>query len=84
MPDNNFAENSIRPFVVGRENGLFSGTTEYSLIETVKAGGLEPYGYFGHIFENPPLARTLEDYEALLPWNCPRPLSPAACKGGVN
>ena len=91
-PDNNFAENSIRPFVVGRKNWLFSGTPEgagasallYSLIETAKANGLEPYGYLRHIFEKPPLARTLEDYEALLPWNCPRPLSPAACEGGVK
>jgi len=43
--DNNMAENSIRPFVVGRKNWLFSGTPEgaeasallYSLIETAKA-----------------------------------------------
>ena len=91
-PDNNFAENSIRPFVVGRKNWLFSGTPEgaeasallYSLIETAKANGLEPYGYLRHIFEKLPLAKTLEEYEALLPWNCPRPLSPAACKGGVK
>src|SRR5690606_15798458 len=43
--DNNLAENSIRPFVIGRKNWLFSGTPEgaeasallYSLIETAKA-----------------------------------------------
>ena len=52
-PDNNMAENSISPFVVGRRNWLFSGTSEgaeasallYSLIETAKANKLEPYTY---------------------------------------
>ena len=75
--DNNMAENSIRPFVVGRKNWLFSGTPEgaeasallYSLIETAKANELEPYAYLRYIFDNLPLAKTLEDYEALLPWN---------------
>lgn len=76
-PDNNAAENSIRPFVVGRKNWLFSGTPEgaeasallYSLIETAQANKLEPYGYLRYIFEMLPLASSLEDYEALLPWN---------------
>ncbi|GBE11745.1 transposase IS66 family protein [bacterium BMS3Abin13] len=75
--DNNMAENSIRPFVIGRKNWLFSGTPEgaeasallYSLIETVKANKLEPYAYLRYIFEKLPLASSLEDYEALLPWN---------------
>ena len=75
--DNNMAENSIRPFVVGRKNWLFSGTPEgaeasallYSLIETAKANKLEPWAYLRHIFDRLPLAATLEDYEALLPWN---------------
>ena len=75
--DNNMAENSIRPFVVGRKNWLFSGTPEgaeasallYSLIETAKANRLEPYAYLRYIFEKIPSARTLEELEALLPWN---------------
>ncbi len=75
--DNNMAENSIRPFVVGRKNWLFSGTPEgaeasallYSLIETAKASKLEPYAYLRYIFKKLPVAVTLEDYEALLPWN---------------
>jgi transposase len=75
--DNNMAENSIRPFVVGRKNWLFSGTPSgarasallYSLVETAKANGLEPYGYLRHIFERLPHAVTVEDIEALLPWN---------------
>ena len=76
-PDNNMAENSIRPFVVGRKNWLFSGTPEgaeasallYSLIETAKANRLEPYAYLRYIFEKLPTASSLADYEALLPWN---------------
>ena len=76
-PDNNAAENAIRPFVVGRKNWLFSGTPEgaeasallYSLIETAKANRLEPYAYLRHIFEKLPAACSLRDFEALLPWN---------------
>jgi transposase len=76
-PDNNMAENSIRPFVIGRKNWLFSGTPEgaeasallYSLIETAKANKLEPYAYLRCIFDRLPTAASLADYEALLPWN---------------
>ena len=71
------AENSIRPFVLGRKNWLFSGTPEgaeasallYSLIETAKANKLEPWAYLRYIFDRLPLATKLEDFEALLPWN---------------
>lgn len=74
-PDNNLAENAIRPFVVGRKNWLFSATpggatasaTIYSLIETAKANGLEPYRYLRYMFERLPLAETETDYKALLP-----------------
>ncbi|HEB70647.1 MAG TPA: hypothetical protein ENI88_13675 [Desulfobulbus sp.] len=73
--DNNMAENSIRPFVLGRKNWLFSGTPEgaeasallYTLIEIAKAKNLEPWAYLQYIFDRLPLAVTLEDYEALLP-----------------
>jgi transposase len=74
-PDNNLPENKFRPFVVGRKNWLFSGSPEgakasatlYSLVETAKANGLEPYRYLRYIFEQLPLARTTEDHRALLP-----------------
>jgi len=76
-PDNNLAENAIRPFVIGRKNWLFAGNargasasaTLYSLIETAKANGLEPYRYLRYLFTQLPLARTEEDYAALLPSN---------------
>ena len=68
-------ENAIRPFVVGRKNWLFSGSPRgaeasaclYSLIETAKACGLEPYAYLLDIFEKLPFATSEADYEALLP-----------------
>ena len=74
-PDNNLAENAIRPFAVGRKNWLFSGAprgahasaTLYSLIETAKANGLEPYAYLRHLFERLPSAKSHDDFKALLP-----------------
>ena len=75
-PDNNKAENAIRPFVIGRKNWLFSDTEKganasailYSIIETAKANGLEPYFYLRNMLEKLPLAKTIQDYEALLPY----------------
>jgi len=74
-PDNNLAENAIRPFCVGRRNWLFSGTPEgaqasatiYSLIESAKANKLEPYKYLRYLFERLPFASADEDYRKLLP-----------------
>jgi transposase len=75
-PDNNIAENAIRPFAVGRKNWLFSGSPRgakasavlYSLIETAKANGLNPYEYLIHVFERIPLVKKSSDLEELLPW----------------
>ena len=73
--DTNPVENAIRPFVVGRRNCLFSDTVAganasarlYSLIETAKANGLEPYAYLRHVFTESPKPQSLGDVEALLP-----------------
>jgi len=73
--DNNAAENAIRPFVVGRKNWLFSTSVKgvaasanlYSLIETAKANGLEPYAYLRYLFTELPKAQTVDAIEALLP-----------------
>jgi len=75
---NNTAERAIRPFVIGRKNWLFSDTPKgatasaqlYSLVETAKANGQEPYAWLRHALECLPHASSVEDYEALLPWNC--------------
>lgn len=74
---NALAENAIRPFAVGRRNWLFSDTprgakasaTCYSLIETAKANGLEPFKYLHYVLKNIAQADTVEKFEALLPWN---------------
>lgn len=74
--DNNAVERAIRPFVIGRNNWIFSDTENgakasanlYSLIETAKLNGLEPYQYLCHVFRQLPKARTLTDIETLLPW----------------
>ncbi|WP_444944670.1 IS66 family transposase [Microbulbifer sp. ZKSA006] len=75
--DNNAAENAIRPFVIGRKNWLFSDTPRgakasaalYGLIETAKANGLEPYDYLRRVYTDLPSVQSVEDIEALLPWN---------------
>lgn len=75
--DNNPAENAIRPFVIGRKNWLFSASVQgatssanlYGLIKTAKANEKEPYQYLRYIFAALPKATTVEQVEALLPWN---------------
>jgi len=74
--DNNAVERAIRPFVIGRNNWLFADTVRgvkasanlYSLIETAKLNGLEPYRYLCRVFEELPKAQSLHDIEQLLPW----------------
>ncbi|MDH4201258.1 MAG: IS66 family transposase [Spirochaetia bacterium] len=64
--DNNLAENDIRPFVLGRKNWLFAGSPRgahascaiFSIIQTVKLNGLEPYWYLRYLFEKLPSANT--------------------------
>lgn len=75
--DNNRCENAIRPFVVGRKAWLFSNTPAgaqasaliYSLVETAKANGREPYTWLRKVLRELPHAKTADEYEALLPWN---------------
>lgn len=75
--DNNPVENAIRPFAIGRKNWMFSNSQAgakasamlYSMIETAKANGLEPYTYLRTVFTRLPTCQTIEDFEQLLPWN---------------
>ena len=79
-PDTNLVENSIRTFVLGRKNWLFSGSprgahasaTLFSLIETAKATGLEPYRYLRYVFTRLPFVRTASDYRTLTPHHLDR------------
>ena len=78
---NNRAERSIKPFVIDRKNFLFANTPGgaqssaviFSLIETAKENGLNPYRYLLHVLKTAPtLDRTKEDWVALLlPANAP-------------
>ena len=68
----------MRPFVVGRKNWIFSQSQAgahasanlYSLIETAKANGLNPYEYLKLVFKELPNMKSIDDVEALLPWYC--------------
>lgn len=74
---NTLAENAIRPFAIGRKAWLFSDSPagadasaiHYSLIETAKLHGLEPYHYLNSLFKALPYCETVDDIEKLLPWN---------------
>jgi transposase len=79
---NNRAERSIKPFVIGRKNWLFANTprgakasaTLFSVIETAKENGLDPYKYLTYIFQNAPnwdIRSNFEHLDRLMPWNVP-------------
>jgi hypothetical protein len=76
---NNLCENAIRPFVAGRKGWLFADTVAggqananlYSLVETCKANGIDPYRYLVLLFGKLPLAATADDDAALMPWALP-------------
>ena len=66
---NNIAERSIKMFVIGRKNFLFSNTLNgarstavtMSIIETAKANDIDPYKYLLWIFKNAPKIKTDDD-----------------------
>ena len=78
---NNLAERSIKPFVIGRKNFLFANTpwgaqvsaVIYSMIETAKESGLDPYRYLTWLLTNAPILVTRDDSWAdkFLPANAP-------------
>jgi transposase len=81
--DNNRSERSIKPFVIGRKNFLFSNTpkgakasaTIYSIVESAKENGLNPYSYLQYLFEKLPNV-DIQDQDAvdeLLPWSSALP-----------
>jgi transposase len=77
--DNNRAERSIKPFVIGRKNFLFSNTPRgargsaiiYSIIETAKENNLKPFDYLQYLFEHLPNVDTKNStvVDSLLPWS---------------
>lgn len=77
--DNNRSERSIKPFVIGRKNWLFSNTPRgaqasaitYSIVETAKENGLHPFAYLNYLFEKLPNIDTNDEsqLDQLLPWS---------------
>ena len=75
--DNSISERSIKPFVIGRKNWLFSGSETgaesscflFTLIENAKLYKLDPYEYLRCVFDQAPFCKSEKDFEKLLPWN---------------
>lgn len=75
--DNSISERSIKPFVIGRKNWLFSGSETgaesscflFTLIENAKLYKLDPYEYLRCVFDQAPFCESEKDFEKLLPWN---------------
>ncbi len=78
--DNNAAEQTIRPFCVGKKNWVMIDTIAgaeasaiiYSIAETAKANNLKPYNYFEYLLEEIP--KHMDDHDTsfckdLLPWS---------------
>ena len=79
---NNRSERSIKPFVIGRKNWLFNNTPKgaeassiiYSIIETAKENGLNPFVYLTRVFKTAPNVDLRNDpaaLERLMPWHKP-------------
>ena len=75
-PDNNEIERSIKSFVIGRKNWLFSNTPRgahasagmYSIIESAKLNGFNPYFYLRFLFSKlPTVGDNKDELRKLLP-----------------
>ena len=83
--DNNRAERSIKAFVLGRRAWLFANTPRgakssaiiYSIVETAKENGLNPYAYIEHLLLQLPNIDTKDvaAIDNLLPWSQALPLA---------
>lgn len=89
--DNNATERDIRPFVMGRRawnfcatpRGAWASAVLYSIVQTAKANGLEPYSYLRQLFEQLPAMRPddTDAIAAVLPWRvAERQAAPAVSK----
>jgi len=71
--DNNWAENQIRPWALGRKNWLFAGSLRsgkraaaiMSLIQSARLNGHEPYAYLKDVLTRLPTQRASEIDELL-------------------
>ncbi len=84
---NNWIENKVRPFALGRKNFLFAGSktggerlaTIYTVITTAQLHGLNVRDYLTALFEELP-KRNQNDIDDLLPWNW----EPKESKNAIN
>jgi len=75
--DNNFIENNIRPFALGRKNWLFKGSPRgakagaifYSLLATCQANHINPQDYLVKMLSNIRRCKTSDDFRVLLPYH---------------
>ncbi|MBR4144383.1 MAG: transposase domain-containing protein, partial [Lachnospiraceae bacterium] len=78
--DNNYAEQAIRPFTIGRknfviiesDNGAKASAILYSLVETAKANYVNTYKYLELLLTEIPKHmddKDLSFIDALLPWS---------------
>ncbi len=77
--DNNRAERSIKPFVIGRKGWLFSNTPKgakssaiiYSIVETAKENKLKPFEYLKYLLDKLPNIDINDhsELDKLLPWS---------------
>ena len=58
--------------------GAEASANLYSLVETAKANGIEPFAYLRFLLERIPAAESLKDFEALLPYRLDRSLLDSA------
>ena len=73
--DNNWCENQIRSFAIGRRNWLFAGNVIgawassiiYSLVITAKANGIDPWRYLADVIAKAPYCETESDFAKLVP-----------------
>ena len=79
-PDNNYAEQAIRPFTIGRknfvlmesDNGAKASAMLYSLVETAKANEVNTYQYLELLLTEIPMHMdddNLKFLDELLPWS---------------
>jgi transposase len=85
--DNNLVENAIRPTALGKKNWLFIGEEQagersaiiYTVIESCRRRGLNPYAYLKDVLTQLP-RMTVQQVPEILPavWGKPQPLRKAS------
>ena len=64
--------------------GAVASANLFSIVETAKANSVEPHVYLSLLFAQLPFAKSVEDFEALLPWNVKAAVIPASSTHGTQ